>query len=49
MKKTNGINISEKFPYRAYEDDTIFSLENETFDIFSTFSGLKPKKCEIAG
>ena len=56
----NGLNIFEKtFPYTAYADDTTFFLKDEksvkefmkTFDIFWTFSGLKPNKneCEIAG
>ena len=55
----NGLNIFENtFLYTAYADDTTFFLKDEksvielmkTLDIFSTFSGLKPKsKCEIAG
>ena len=56
----NGLNIFENtFPYTAYADDTTFFLKDEKsvielmkiFDIFSTFSGLKPnkRKCEIAG
>ena len=56
----NGLNIFESiFLYTAYADHTTFFLKDEkpvielmkTFDIFSTFSGLKPNKskCEIAG
>ena len=56
----NGPNIFENiFLYTAYADDATFFLKDEksviesmkTFDIFSTFSGLKPNKskCEIAG
>ena len=56
----NGLNIFENtFLYTAYADDTTFFLKDKksvielmkTFDIFSTFSGLKPNKskCEIAG
>ena len=56
----NGLNIFESiFPYTAYADHTTFFLKDEkpvielmkTFDIFSTFYGLKPNKskCEIAG
>ena len=52
--------ISKKiFLYKAYADDTTYFLKDEksvidlmkTFDIFSTFYGLKPNKnkCEIAG
>ena len=56
----NGLNIFENtFLYTAYADNTTFFLKDEksvielmkTFNVFSTFSGLKPKKgkCEIAG
>ena len=56
----NGLNIFENtFLYTAYADDTTFFLKDKksvielmkTFDIFSTFSGLKPNKSksEIAG
>ena len=56
----SGLNIFENtFLYTAYADDTTFFLKDKksvkelmkTFDIFSTFSGLKPNKskCEIAG
>ena len=56
----NGLNIFENaFLYTAYADGTAFFLKDEkavielmkTFDIFSTFFGLKPNKnkCEIAG
>ena len=56
----NGLNIFENtLLCTAYADDTTFFLKDEksvivlmkTFDIFSTFSGLKPdkSKCEIAG
>ena len=56
----NGLNIFENtFLYTAYADDTTFFLKEEksvielikTFDIFSTFSEVKPNKskCEIAG
>ena len=56
----NGLNIFENtFLYTAYADDTTFFLKDEkslielmkTFDIFPTYSGLKPNKskCEIAG
>ena len=56
----NDLNILEKtFLYTAYTDDTLLFLKDEkyaielmkTFDIFSTFSGLKAdkSKCEIAG
>ena len=56
----NGLNIFENtFLYTAYADDATFFLKDEksvvelmkTFDIFSTFFGLKPNKskCEIAG
>ena len=55
----NGLDIFENtFLYTAYADDTTFFLKDEksvielmkTFDIFSTFSGLKSNKskCEIA-
>ena len=49
----NGLNIFETtFLYTAYGDDTTIFLKNEksvielikTFNIFSTFSGLKPNK-----
>ena len=52
----NGLNMFEKtFLYTAYADDTTFFLKDEksvtelmkTFDIFSTFSGLKPKKVNV--
>ena len=56
----DGLNIFENILlYTAYADDTTFFLKDEksvielikTFDIFSTFSGLKPNKskCKIAG
>ena len=56
----SGLNIFENtFLYTAYADDTTFFLKDKksvkelmkTFDIFSTFFGLKPNKskCEIAG
>ena len=56
----NGLNIFQNtFLYTAYADDTTFFLKEKksvielmkTFDIFLTFSGLKPNKskCEIAG
>ena len=53
----NSLNIFENtFLYTAYADDTTFFLKDEksemkTFNVFSTFSGLKPNKskCEIAG
>ena len=56
----NGLNIFEnKFLYTAYADDTTFFLKEKknvielmkTFDIFLTFSGIKPNKskCQIAG
>ena len=56
----NGLNIFENtFIYTAYADDTTFFLKEKnnvielmkTFDIFLTFSGLKPNKskCQIAG
>ena len=56
----NGLNIFENtFLYTAYADDTTFFLKEKnnvielmkTFDIFLTFSGLKPNKskCQIAG
>ena len=50
-ENTNGLNIFEKtFLYTAYVDETSFFPKDEksvielmkTFDIFSTFSGLKP-------
>ena len=55
----NDLNIFENiFLYTTYADDTTFFLKDKnsvieltkTFDIFSTFSGLKPNKskCEIA-
>ena len=55
----NGLNICDKtFLYTAYADDTTFFLRDQksiielmkTFDMFSTFCGLKPNrsKCEIA-
>ena len=59
-KKIKGLNIfNYNFLYTAYADDTtFFSKYTESmievmrvFDIFSSFSGLKPKKskCEVAG
>ena len=60
-KNINGLNIFEKktFLCTAYVDNTKFFLKDEksiielmkTFDILSTFSGLKRNKsnCEIAG
>ena len=56
----NGFDTFEnRFLYTAYADDTTFFLKDEksiielmkTFDIFLTFSGLKPNKnkCKIAG
>ena len=56
----NGLNIFENtFLYTAYADDTTLFLKEKnnvielmkTFDIFLTFSGLKPNKskCQIAG
>ena len=56
----NGLNIFvNTFLYTVYVDDTTFFLKDEksvielmkTFDIFLTFSGLKPSKSkyEIAG
>ena len=56
----NGLNIFESIClYTVYADHTTFFLKDEkpvielmkTFDIFSTFSGLKPNKSkwEIAG
>ena len=56
----NGLNIFENtFPYTAHADDNTFFRKGEksviklvkTFDIFSTFSGLRSNKskCEIAG
>ena len=56
----NGLNIFENtFLYTAYADDTTFFLKEKknvielmkTFDIFLTFSGIKPNKnkCQIAG
>ena len=59
-KFIKGINIFEySYLYTAYADDTTFFLKDEhsihelvnTFNIYSTFSGLKPNfsKCEIAG
>ena len=56
----NDLKISENiFLYTVYVHDTPFFLKDEksvielmkTFDIFSTFSGLKPNKskCEITG
>ena len=59
-EKINGLIIFENsFLYTAYVDDTTFFLKDEksviqltkAFDIFLTFSGLKPNKskCEIAG
>ena len=54
----NGLNnFGKTFLYATYADDANFFLEDEksvaelmkTFDIFSTFSGLKPNKSEIAG
>ena len=59
-ENVSGPDIFENtFLYTAYADDTTFFLKDEksvielmkTFDIFSTFSGLKPNKskCEIAG
>ena len=59
-RNINCLNSFENtFLYTAYADDTTFFLKDEksvievmkTFDIFSTFSGLKPNKskCKIAG
>ena len=53
------IFLKKTFLYTAYADETTFFLKDEksvmelmkTFNIFSTFSGLKlnKSKCEIAG
>ena len=52
-KNISGLNIFGKtFLYTACADDTTFFLKGKksgiqlmkTFDIFSTFSGLKPNK-----
>ena len=59
-KDIKGLNIFDHlFLYTAYADDTTFFLENKesmeelvkTFNLFSSFSGLKPNisKCEICG
>ena len=58
-KNIKGLNIfNHIFLYTAYADDTTFFLKDKeslievmkTFDIFSSFSGLKPNKskCEVA-
>ena len=60
IKNINDLNIFKNtFLYKTYADDTKFFIKDEKsvielmkiFDIFSTFSGLKPNKnkCEIAG
>ena len=59
-KNIKGLNIfNHIFLYIAYADDTTFFLKDKeslievmkAFDIFSSFSGLKPNKskCEVAG
>ena len=59
-KKIKGLNLfNHTFLYTAYADDTTFLLKEKeslkevmkVFDIFSSFSGLKPNKskCEVAG
>ena len=59
-KNIKGLNIfNHIFLYTAYADDTTFFLKDKEsltevikrFDIFSSFSGLKPNqsKCEVAG
>ena len=59
-KNIKGPNIfNHIFLYIAYADDTTFFLKDKeslievmkAFDIFSSFSGLKPNKskCEVAG
>ena len=59
-KNIKGLNIfNHIFLYTAYADDTTFFLKDKesltevmkAFDIFSSFSGLKPNKskCEVAG
>ena len=59
-KNIKGLNIyNDIFLYTAYADDTTFFLKDKAslievikaFDIFSPFSGLKPKKSkyEVAG
>ena len=59
-KNIKGLNIcNDIFLYTTYADDTTFFLKDKAslievikpFDIFSSFSGLKPKKykCEVAG
>ena len=56
----NGFNIFEKaYLYTSFADDPTFFLKDQksiielmkSFDIFLTFSGLKPNKnkCKIAG
>ena len=59
-KEIKGLNLfNHTFLYTAYADDTTFLLKEKeslrevmkVFDIFSSFSGLKPNKskCEVAG
>ena len=59
-KNIKGLNIfNHIFLYTAYADDTTFFLKDKesltevmkAFDIFSSFSGLKPNKskCEVVG
>ena len=55
-KNIQGINIfNHIFLYTAYADHTTFFLKDKeslievmkAFDIFSSFSGLKPNKCKM--